>query len=171
MQIFFLNAPLTILLFFAIWGTVPLLLAYLCLQIPDRFFEPTRFLWRAHRFERNGLLYERVFQIRRWKHRLPDGGGVWKKNSYKKRTLADYSEANLHKFLIETSRGELIHWLGILPFWVFGLFAPPVVIWIMLVYALIVNLPCILAQRYNRPRVYALYKRLYPNSIHTREST
>ncbi|MEN6634678.1 MAG: hypothetical protein ABFC56_02375 [Clostridiaceae bacterium] len=171
MQIFFLNAPLTITLFFAIWGTVPMLLAYLCLQIPDRFFEPTRFLWRAHRFERNGRLYERVFQIRRWKHRLPDGGGVWKKNSYKKRTLADYSEANLHKFLIETSRGELIHWLGILPFWVFGLFAPPVVIWIMLLYALIVNLPCILAQRYNRPRVYALYKRLYPNSIHTREST
>ena len=171
MQIFFLNAPLTTLLFFVIWGTVPMLLAYLCLQIPDRFFEPSRFLWRTHRFEHNGRLYERVFQIRRWKHRLPDGGGVWKKNSYKKRTLADYSEANLHKFLIETSRGELIHWLGILPFWVFGLFAPPVVIWIMLVYALVVNLPCILAQRYNRPRVYALYKRLYPNSIHTREST
>ena len=163
MQVFFFSAPVTILLIFAIWGIVPLLLAYLCLKIPDRFFEPTRFLWRVHGFERNGRLYERVFQIRRWKHLLPDGGGVWKKRSYKKRNLTDYSEENLHRFLIETSRGELVHWLGISPFWVFGLFAPPQVIWIMLLYALVVNLPCIIAQRYNRPRVYALYKRRYPD--------
>jgi hypothetical protein len=31
----------------------------------------------------------------------------------------------------------------------------------MLLYALIVNLPCIIAQRYNRPRVYALYRRRF----------
>ncbi len=163
MQIFFLPTLVMILLFFAIWGIVPLLLAYLCLKIPDRFFEPSCFLWRAHRFERSGRVYETVFHIRRWKHLLPDGGGVWKKHSYKKKNLTDYSEANLHRFLIETSRGELVHWLGILPFWVFGLFAPPEVIWIMLLYALIVNVPCIIAQRYNRPRVYALYQRLYPS--------
>lgn len=161
MQIFFLSMPVTILLIFAIWGIAPLVLAYLCLQIPDRFFEPTRFPWRVHGFERGGRVYERVFHIRSWKHLLPDGGGVWKKHSYKKKNLTDYSEANLHQFLIETSRGELVHWLGILPFWVFGLFAPPKVIWIMLFYALAVNIPCIIAQRYNRPRVYGLYKRLY----------
>ena len=164
MQVFFFSAPVTILLIFAIWGIVPLLLAYLSLKIPDRFFEPTRFLWRVHGFEKNERLYERVFQIRRWKHLLPDGGGVWKKRAYKKRNLSDYSEENLHRFLIETSRGELVHWLGISPFWVFGLFAPSQVIWIMLLYALVVNLPCIIAQRYNRPRVYALYKRLYPDA-------
>ena len=163
MQIFFLPTPVMILLFFAIWGIVPLLLAYLCLQIPDRFFEPTRFLWRVHGFEDGGKLYEHVFHIRSWKLLLPDGGGVWKKRSYKKKNLTDYSEENLHRFLIETSRGELVHWLGILPFWVFGLFAPPAVIWIMLLYALIVNVPCLIAQRYNRPRVYALYRRLYAN--------
>ena len=164
MQIFFFSAPLTIFLFFAIWGIVPLLLAYLCLLIPDRFFEPTRFFWRSHAFERGGSIYERVFHIRSWKHLLPDGGGVWKKRSYKKKSLTDYSEQNLKRFLIETSRGELVHWLGIVPFWVFGLFAPPVVIWIMLCYALIVNLPCIIAQRYNRPRVYALYQKRYPKA-------
>lgn len=164
MQVFFFSTPVTIFLFFAIWATVPLLLAYVCLRIPDRFFAPTRFLWRTHAFERGGHFYERVFKIRTWKHLLPDGGGVWKKRSYRKRTLTDYSEPNLRRFLVETSRGELVHWLGILPFWVFGLFAPPGVIWIMLAYALIVNLPCIIAQRYNRPRVYALLKKLYPNS-------
>lgn len=164
MQVFFFSAPVTISLFFVIWATAPLVLAYLCLYLPDRFFEPDRFLWRTHPFEREGRIYERVFHIRRWKHLLPDGGGVFQKRSYRKRNLSDYSEENLRRFLIETSRGELIHWLGILPFWVFGLFAPPFVIWIMLLYALIVNLPCIIAQRYNRPRLYALYRRRYADS-------
>lgn len=164
MQVFFFSTPVTIFLFFAIWATVPLVLAYLCLYLPDRFFEPDRFLWRTHPFEREGRIYERVFHIRSWKHLLPDGGGVFQKRSYRKRNLSDYSEENLRRFLIETSRGELIHWLGILPFWVFGLFAPPFVIWIMLLYALIVNLPCIIAQRYNRPRLYALYRRRYADS-------
>ena len=161
MQLFFFSTPVTIFLFFAVWAVVPLILAYLCVLIPDRYFEPTRFLWRTHGFEQDGRFYERVFHIRSWKHLLPDGGGTFKKRSYKKKNLTDYSAENLHRFLIETSRGELIHWLGILPFWVFGLFAPPFVIWIMLLYALIVNLPCIIAQRYNRPRVCALYRRRF----------
>jgi glycosyl-4,4'-diaponeurosporenoate acyltransferase len=161
MPIFSFSTLLTIFLFFVIWAALPLLIAYLCLFIPDRFFEPTWFFWRTHPFEQEGRIYERVFHIRSWKHLLPDGGATFRKRSYQKRNLKDFSEENLHQFLIETSRGELIHWLGILPFWVFGLFAPPFVIWIMLLYALIVNLPCIFAQRYNRPRVYALYRRRF----------
>ena len=162
MQIFFPSTALTIALFFAIWAIVPLLLAWVCLHLPDRLFSQRRFFWRSHRWEHGGRVYETVFRIRSWKHLLPDGGNVWKSRGYQKRKLADYSEANLNRFLVESARGELTHWLGILPFWVFGLFAPPFVIWIMLFYALIVNLPCILAQRYNRPRIEALRRRLYP---------
>ncbi|MEA5061120.1 MAG: hypothetical protein VB015_01720 [Erysipelotrichaceae bacterium] len=62
------------------------------------------------------------------------------------------------QFLIESARGELTHWLAILPFWVFGFFAPSYIIPIMLAYALIVNLPCIIVQRYNRPRIKKLLK-------------
>ena len=168
MQVFFLNPYITISLFIIIWAVVPLLLAYLCVKLPDRMFEPERFLWRAHGWEREGQVYETIFHVKRWKHLLPDGGGVWKKHAYKKRSLTDYSEKNLHRFLVESARGELTHWLGILPFCVFGLFAPPVVIWIMLGYALVVNLPCIIAQRYNRPRVLALLTRLHGKSERTR---
>lgn len=163
MQVVAFSTFTTIVLFFAIWATVPLLLALVCLLIPDRAFDPTRFFWRAHAWEREGRVYEDAFRVRRWKHLLPDGGGVWKKRGYKKRNLSDYSEENLRRFLVETSRGELTHWLGITPFWVFGLFAPGSVVWIMLIYALVVNLPCIIAQRYNRPRVLALYRRMYPS--------
>ncbi len=162
MQVFHPTQFVMILLFFAVWATVPPLLALLCQRLPDRWFEPDRFLWRSFRWERGGKFYEQVFHIRRWKHLLPDGGGVLNKQGFRKRSLTSFSEENLHLFLVEASRGELIHWLGILPFWVFGLFAPPQVIWIMLAYALLVNLPCILAQRYNRPRVLALLRQRYP---------
>lgn len=171
MQVFFPSQIVTILLFFVIWAVAPLLLALVCLRLPDSLFDPSRFLWRAHQWEQEGRFYETVFHVRGWKHLLPDGGGVWKNRSYKKRNLTDYSEENLHRFLIETARGELTHWLGIFPFWVFGLFAPPFVVWIMLLYALAVNLPCIVAQRYNRPRVAVLMKRMYPDAARVRSGS
>jgi glycosyl-4,4'-diaponeurosporenoate acyltransferase len=67
--------------------------------------------------------------------------------------MDDFSELNLLKFLHESCRAELTHWLAIPPFIVFGLFTPPAALPIMFVYALAVNMPCILAQRYNRPRI------------------
>jgi glycosyl-4,4'-diaponeurosporenoate acyltransferase len=161
MQIFFPGTAVSILLIFAVWAVVPLLFAWLCLALPDRFFDPRRFFWRSHLWERGGRVYEDAFRIKSWKSLLPDGGNIWKSRGYQKRRLQDYSEANLQRFLVESARGELTHWLGILPFWVFGLFAPPYIVWIMLFYALLVNLPCIIAQRYNRPRVSALIARLY----------
>ncbi len=164
MQIFYPSQLVAILLIFAIWGGLPLLTAWLCLFLPDAMFDPRRFFWRSFRWERDGRVYETVFHIKSWKHLLPDGGGLSKARGYQKRKLTDYSEDNLRRFLIESARGELSHWLGILPFWVFGFFAPPSIIWIMLAYALAVNMPCIIAQRYNRPRIVKLLNRLYPKT-------
>jgi len=79
-----------------------------------------------------------------------------KKRGFKKRSLENFSKENLNRFLIESSRGEMTHWLAIFPFWLFGFFTPPHAVWIMLAYALAVNMPCIIAQRYNRPRVKRL---------------
>jgi len=90
---------------------------------------------------------------------LPDGAKAVK-NGYQKKHIKDFSEAGLEKFIIETCRAELTHLLAILPFWVFGFFAPFYIIPIMLVYALIVNLPCMIAQRYNRPKLVKLLDRM-----------
>lgn len=164
MQVFFWSSGVTVALFFAVWAVTPLLFGWISLLLPDRWLEPGLPLWRARRWEQNGRIYERVFHIKSWKRLLPDGGALWKKRGYQKRNLNDYSEENLRRFLIESARGELMHWIAISPFWVFGLFASDYVVWIMLAYALAVNLPCIIAQRYNRPRVRALFNRLYQNS-------
>ena len=172
MQVFFFGTFATVALFFGIWAAVPLLFGWISLYLPDRWFDPERTPWRARRWEQDGRFYEKVFHIRTWKHLLPDGGALWKKRGYQKRNLSDYSEANLRRFLVESARAELMHWCAISPFWIFGLFAPGSIVWIMLAYALAVNLPCILAQRYNRPRVFSLLCRLYPHSdnIHPAQS-
>lgn len=167
MQLFFFSPFVTIALFFGIWAVVPLLFGTISLFLPDRWFEPERRCWRPRRWEREGRVYETMFRIRSWKHLLPDGGALWKKRGYRKRNLTDYSEENLRRFFIESARAELMHCLAITPFWVFWLFAPGYVVWIMLAYALAANLPCILAQRYNRPRVFALLRRRYPDTANS----
>ena len=160
MQIFFFSKALTIALYFIVWTAIQLGCAFLCLRLPARFFRPDAFFWRAHRWEKAGRVYDDVFRVRAWKRLLPDGGAAFHKRGYRKKNLTDYSEPNLERFLVESARGELTHWLAILPFWVFGLFSPPLVVWLMLAYTLAVNVPCIIAQRYNRPRVLAVLARI-----------
>lgn len=156
MQIIFLPSPLAIALCFIVWPILQFSASLFCLSLPDRFYSPDSFFFRSRSFEREGLLYDKVFRVGKWKHRLPDGGMFWKKRGFRKKNLENFTDENLHRFLIESARAELIHWLSILPFWIFGFFAPPKVIGYMLIYALLANLPCIIAQRYNRPRILRL---------------
>lgn len=163
MRVIFLSDPSTIIMCFIVWLVFQVAAVLICLNIPDRYFLHDSFLFRTYRFEKEGKIYDRVFRVKRWKHLLPDGGMIWKKRGFRKKTLESFSKENLHRFLLESARGELIHWLAILSFWIFGFFTPPEVIWYMLVYALLVNLPCIIAQRYNRPRVQKLLSRINSN--------
>lgn len=150
----------TILLCFVAWPVLQVAAALICLNIPDRFFSPAGFFFRSYRFERNGRIYDSIFRVSRWKHLLPDGGAVLKKRGFQKKRLMDFSVENLNRFLVESARGEMTHWLAIFLFWVFWFFTPPIVPWIMLAYALAVNIPCIVAQRYNRPRILKLLHRV-----------
>jgi glycosyl-4,4'-diaponeurosporenoate acyltransferase len=124
--------------------------ALVCLWIPDRWYAKDHAMFRLKRFEKDGKFYDRVFKISRWKKYLPDGG------RYKKKHLRDLSVANLEKYVIESKRAELSHVWGLIPFVLFILFTPSYVWPLMAVYALLVNLPCWMAQRYNRPRVIRL---------------
>ena len=150
----------TLALCFVIWPILQVSAALFCLLLPDRFFSPDSFLYRPHRWEDSGLIYERLLHVRRWKHMLPDGATAWKRRGYQKKHLEDFSPDNLRRFIIESARGELTHWLAIMPFWIFGFFTPMYVIGIMLIYALIANLPCIIVQRYNRPRIKRMLKEI-----------
>jgi glycosyl-4,4'-diaponeurosporenoate acyltransferase len=158
MRILYLPDTISILLCFVIWPVFQVLAALLCKRLPDQFLKPRSFYFRAHRWEKSGRFYEHFLRIKKWKRLLPDGGAAFK-DGYRKKHLTDLSEKNLERFLVESCRAELTHLLAIPPVIVFGLFVPPFVIPIMLLYALAVNAPCMAAQRYNRPRVTALLEK------------
>ncbi|HSN94807.1 MAG TPA: hypothetical protein VLR89_07080 [Anaerolineaceae bacterium] len=163
MRLIFLPEAWTFVLVFVLWGLCQLGAVIVCLNLPDRFFSPESFFFKSHPFEKDGRVYNDIFQVYRWKHLLPDGSKVWKKRGFKIKSLDSFSEENLERFLIESVRSETTHWLAIFPFWLFGFFAPPIVPFILLAYGLIANLPCIIAQRYNRPRVQRQLQRMKNN--------
>jgi glycosyl-4,4'-diaponeurosporenoate acyltransferase len=174
MQIFFFSQAWTLALCFILWPIFQVLAAMICLKMPDKYFSHHSFFYKERKWEKGGSFYEKVFKVRKWKGLLPDGAAVTK-SGYKKKHLRDFSTNNLERFLIESCRAELTHLLAIFPFWVFGLFVPVEITACMLVYALIINLPCIIAQRYNRPKIYRLLisslhkttvKEPLPNTVH-----
>ena len=67
------------------------------------------------------------------------------------------------KFLIEVNRAELSHWLQMLPAPIFFLFNLPIIGYFMIVYAVLFNLPFIIAQRYNRPKILRIINKLADN--------
>jgi len=153
MRVFFLPNFITIIIFCLLWPLFQVCAALFCMKIKEEHLQSQSYWFREHKCEYHGRLYLRL-GIRKWKRFLPDGGAVVQ-GGYPKKRLTDFSQDNLNRFLVESCRAELSHWLAILPFWIFGLFSSIEVIWIMLLYALAVNLPCIMAQRFNRPRIRA----------------
>jgi glycosyl-4,4'-diaponeurosporenoate acyltransferase len=160
MQILFLPRPLAIALCFLLWALIQTLVSYICLKVPNRYFSPAKFPFTSFGFEQDGAFYRKWFLVHKWKKYLPDGGALMGVE-FRKKNLEHVTHANLQRFLIESCRAEMTHVFAILPFWVFGFIAPPEVIWIMLIYAVAINLPCIIAQRYNRPRIQILMEKRF----------
>ncbi|MBN2310978.1 MAG: glycosyl-4,4'-diaponeurosporenoate acyltransferase [Candidatus Hydrogenedentes bacterium] len=136
----------------AAWPAIHMAAAWAGTQLPVAWFNPAQWLYRERALERGGRLYERVFAIRRWKRRLPDGAALFKKGFRKKRlqtTERDY----LLRFVQETCRGEAVHWAVLACSTLFFLWNPWWVGLIMVSYAILANVPCIFAQRFNRIRL------------------
>jgi glycosyl-4,4'-diaponeurosporenoate acyltransferase len=137
------------------WPVIQVGLAWGFTRLPVAWFDPPD----ARTWERGGLFYERAFAIKRWKDRLPDAAS-WMGGGFAKGTLAGSDPNYLRRFICETWRGELCHWfaLGFTP--LFFLWNP----WwgdaVIVAYAIAANLPCILAQRYNRLRLRKLLARI-----------
>jgi glycosyl-4,4'-diaponeurosporenoate acyltransferase len=136
------------------WPAIQLGLAWAFTKMPVSWFHPPHsFAW-----ERGGRFYERVFGIKRWKDRLPDAAR-WFGGGFAKGTLAGLDSEYLRRFVVETWRGELCHWMALAFAPVFFLWNPWWADLVMAAYAIAANLPCILAQRYNRLRLRRLLAR------------
>lgn len=158
MRLVFFPAPVTALLDVIAWLAIQFGAAKGVTAMDARRFDPAGWLFRARGWERAGEFYERL-GVKSWKGRLPDAG-PWFAGGFSKAGLASRSPDYLRRFLAETCRGELAHWLAMLPAPFFFLWNRPWVGGLMVAYALAGNLPCVIAQRYNRRRLERLLKLL-----------
>jgi len=145
----------TILLNAGAWLVVHLGISYLASRLPLARFDPEGCLYRTRRWERGGRLYQRLVRIRLWKRALPDGAALTRAG-FRKRHMKSRSPEYCRPFALETCRAELTHWLVFAFCPLFFLWNPWYVALPMIPYAVAANAPCILAPRYNRPRLARL---------------
>ncbi len=147
-----LPTAITIMIDVAAWFVVHMSLSYIMSRQPLTSFDTNFWLYRERKWERNGRFYESFFRVKSWKKRLPDGSALFRKG-FRKRRLQETNKEYFDSFMKETCRAELTHWIVFL-------FGPLFFIWnlwwvgiVMIVYAALANMPCILTQRYNRIRL------------------
>jgi glycosyl-4,4'-diaponeurosporenoate acyltransferase len=104
------------------------------------------------------VVYQAVLHIRKWKSLLPSGGPALGAD-FSLARVESHDRGYLQRWVLESCRAEITHWLAMASVALFLLWNPPVGVAANVVYAFAANVPCILAQRYNRPRVLALLER------------
>lgn len=109
-------------------------------------------LFRPRAVEGDGRLYVETLRIKRWKDRVPEAGALFP-GGISKRHLPDVAAGGLERFVVETRRAELGHWLAMAPAPLFAIWNPPLGVALMVAYGVGINLPFIAIQRYNRIRV------------------
>jgi glycosyl-4,4'-diaponeurosporenoate acyltransferase len=150
---------LLVALYAAIWVAIHIGSGFIAHRMPISWFDPDGVLFRTRAFERGGRVY-RAFGIRRWKDALPEAGAFFE-GGFSKRSLVVQDPAYLERYLAETCRAEASHWMSAALSLTFFLWNPWYVGVIMVVYGLSTNLPFILVQRYNRPRLARAALRSY----------
>lgn len=142
------------------WPFIHVGIGFVVLRLPSSLFARDTWITVQRAWERDGRFYSEWFAIRRWKRLLPDCT-PWLGGSAK--TMGNSRDPFCFaQFVLETRRAEVAHWAMLCCVPVFFLWNPPWACGVMMAYALAANLPCILAQRYNRIAVSRAIRKRYP---------
>jgi len=128
-----------------------------------------RFPYKAHHLEKEGRIYESI-HISRWKNKVPDMSRI-ANDMYEKKLGLSRDPEQVLRLVQESCVAEFIHLLLIFisPFLL--LFTEEASgFWIALLYAA-TNIPFIMIQRYNRPKLLHLYDRILEKARKEKEST
>ncbi len=130
--------------------------------LPKKWFCADRFPYRSFRFEQDGRIYDKL-RIRKWQNRVLDMSKILPFMMPAKNLTGDYKK-RLPRMLQETCVAELIHTLNcFVGLYCLKLYPGVGGVIISILYIILFNLPFILIQRYNRPRLMRLAKRVNPS--------
>ena len=139
------------------WGVFHAGTGYAAHRLDKRRLSRDGWLLRPRRLE-SPARYRRWLRVHRWKDKVPDAGDLFR-GGVSKRKLPAYDAAGLQLFVRETRRAELAHWWAMLCGPIFVLWNPPLAAGLLIGYGVVVNLPFIVIQRYNRFRLVSLIER------------
>lgn len=148
----------TVVLDVLAWGAFHSLTGYAAHRLGEARLARDGRLLRIRRFEDGGRWYRDRLRIHRWKDRLPEAGALF--GGISKRRLPAYDAEGLALFARETRRAELAHLWAMACGPLFMLWNPPLASALLIGYGVLVNMPFILIQRYNRARIQALLSRV-----------
>ena len=126
--------------------------------IPRAWFCTERFPYATWRWEKDGVIYEKI-GIQRWKDKLPDMSRIVKRMVPKSFDRFPTAE-EVKRLIAETCVAEATHVVLCLMSPVIWFFWRNYVGVIFVAVVLLGNIPFVLVQRYNRPRLIALHERL-----------
>lgn len=138
-------------LYLAVVGAVSFLIGRI---LPKSWFCAGRFPFRSFRCEQEGRIYLGI-QIKKWQKKVPDMSRLFRRLMPPKKLTKETLEA-LPLLIQETCVAELTHWLlAFVGFYCVRLWRG----WgglVMSILFFLGNIPFILIQRYNRPRLQRL---------------
>ncbi len=164
MQILFFDSVETIIIDIVAWVMFHLSIGYLSSKIPLEWLDPDRRFFQTFSWEKEGKIYDQLFHVRSWKRFIPNGSALYR-GAFSIKNLSVNDLAYLERWLVESVRAEVCHWLMIIPGYLFFLWNDVVGGWIMVLYAFLNNLVPIVMQRFNRPRMRKLLAQIKRRNI------
>lgn len=133
------------------WSVAQLTIAQAGTRIPQSFFIKHAHWFNTFAWEKRGKIWQQWFKVHRWKSLIPEGHRL-NQNIYDKSQLHQLNQLQIERLIIEMRRAEFIHWISMIPV-LFFIKSSNFLKIINIFYAVLANLPIIIAQRYNRPRL------------------
>jgi glycosyl-4,4'-diaponeurosporenoate acyltransferase len=137
---------------------ISLSMTFICEKVPSRVYYYKKWLFRERGWENGGRIYEYYFGVKKWKSKLPDISDFMKWR-FNKKHLAEASSDYLSVFLTESCKSEFTHWMIIASTLFFNFWNDIATSAFMVIIACLLNMPYIIIQRYNRPRLIKLLRR------------
>ncbi|MBQ7922197.1 MAG: glycosyl-4,4'-diaponeurosporenoate acyltransferase [Clostridia bacterium] len=138
-------------------------------MLPKQWVNYDRFPFCTAEWEEDGKIYNRL-GIRKWQHKLLDMSRIMTKYMKRKELPENYSEDDIRYLLDETCIAETVHAaLCILGMHCMRLWSGIGGVIFYILYVTFGQLPYIMIQRYNRPRLARLYRRMNRERSHQYE--
>jgi glycosyl-4,4'-diaponeurosporenoate acyltransferase len=153
-----MSGPWAIAVNTAVWLVIHLVVGMSAPRMSPSLFNPQSWLYRQRTWERGGRTYKSALKVKKWKRLLPDGVGVFK-GGLNRKHLEKADRGYLDRHILETCRAEFTHWVILLLALIFFVWNEWWIGLIMVAYGLATNMPCIIAQRYNRMRLQRIRER------------